>query len=337
VDVEPRSLRCFVAVAEELHFGRAAQRLFLSQQAVSRTIRALEVELGGRLFDRSTRRVELTEQGRRLLPHARAVLADYGRLVAAVQPRPARPALRVAVVSAADVAHPLVAALERDSGGAVDVVIGDMTSDQQVEALLAGALDVGIGRISPVIEDVRAVPVRFDPLVAAVPVDSPLRALAAVPGERAFVLTPDGDEWASWRAYCLATAEVLSLRTVAQRAGGAIATHHVLAERASALGLAWATLRSHAYALPAGAEVRPFAGLTPYYSWSLLTRADERRPDVLRFVAAAAAVAGLLGWVDGEPDLPGEPWLPDDDPHRAHLPVLRAAWSAAHAPIPEPS
>ncbi len=332
MDVEPRSLRCFVAVAEELHFGRAARRLFLSQQAVSRTIRALEEELGGRLFDRSTRRVELTDRGLRLLPHARAVLADYGRLVAAVQPRPARPALRVAVVSAADVAHPLVAALERDSGGAVDVVIGDMTSDQQVEALLACALDVGIGRVSPVPDAVRATPVRFDPLVAAVPVGSPLAALAEIPGDRAFVLTPDGDEWSSWREWCGATARALSLQTLAQRAGGAIATHHVLAERASALGLAWATLRSHAYAVPEGVAVRPFADVTPYYSWSLLTRAGEQRADVLGFVAAAGAVAGLLGWLDGEPHLPGEPWLPDGDPHAAHLPVLRDAWRAAHAP-----
>ena len=79
------------------------------------------------------------------------------------------------------------------------------------------------------------------------------------------------------------------------------------AERAGALGLAWATLRSHAYAVPEGVVIRPFAGVTPYYSWSLLTRAAEHRRDLLGFVAAGTAVAGLLGWLDGEPQLPGEP------------------------------
>ena len=276
--------------------------------------------------------MELTDRGRRLLPHARAVLADYARLVAAVQPRPARPALRVAVVSAADVVHPLVAALERDSGGAVDVVIGDMTSDQQVEALTNGSLDVGIGRISPVADGVRAVPVRFDPLVAAVPVGSPLRELAAVPGDQAFVLSPDGEEWDSWRAWCGATARALSLHTLAQRAGGAIATHHVLAERRAPrprLGdAALARLRS-----ARGRRGPAVRGVTPYYSWSLLTRAAEHRPDVLGFVAAGTAVAGLLGWLDGEPQLPGEPWLPDDDPHVVHLPVLRDACGGAGAHV----
>src|SRR3954470_2141373 len=74
-DLDSRLLRAFVAVAEELSFTRAAQRLHLTQQALSTQIRQLETRVGDRLLDRTTRSVGLTEAGERLLPHARAVLA----------------------------------------------------------------------------------------------------------------------------------------------------------------------------------------------------------------------------------------------------------------------
>lgn len=81
--MEPRLLRGFVAVAEELHFTRAAARLYVAQQALSRDVRRLEAALGAVLFVRTTRAVELTADGERLLPLARRVLAAHEALAAA--------------------------------------------------------------------------------------------------------------------------------------------------------------------------------------------------------------------------------------------------------------
>jgi DNA-binding transcriptional LysR family regulator len=84
-DVHGRELRYFVAVAEELHFTRAAERLYVSQPALSKQIRVLERQLGAELFRRDRQQVALTEAGEALLPHAREVLAAWSRGAAAVE------------------------------------------------------------------------------------------------------------------------------------------------------------------------------------------------------------------------------------------------------------
>src|SRR3954468_7194929 len=79
MDVHLRELRYFVAVAEQLHFGRAAEQLFVSQPALSKQIRALELRLRVKLFERDRRTVRLTAAGSALLPGAREVLATWQR------------------------------------------------------------------------------------------------------------------------------------------------------------------------------------------------------------------------------------------------------------------
>src|SRR4051794_167549 len=103
VDLDTRLLRAFVAVAEELHFTRAAERLFVAQQALSAQIRQLERRVGVTVFERSTRKVALTDAGERLLPHARTVLEALDTATAELEAarRAKRVTLRVGSVPAA--------------------------------------------------------------------------------------------------------------------------------------------------------------------------------------------------------------------------------------------
>jgi DNA-binding transcriptional LysR family regulator len=144
--MELRQLRYFVAVAEELNFTKAAQKLRVAQPALSRQIRQLEEEMGVELFERGRTGARLTKGGRAFLPEARAVLNQTAKAVRAAQTSSEAEALTLNVGYAWGLFHSLVpTAISRFHDGHRDVAINlfDMTAPQQSAALLEGRLDAG--------------------------------------------------------------------------------------------------------------------------------------------------------------------------------------------------
>jgi DNA-binding transcriptional LysR family regulator len=181
--LDPRLLRAFLAVAEDLHFTRAAARLYVAQQALSRDVRRLERELGADLFVRTTRQVTLTADGERLVPYARRVLEAQDDLLAAF--RQARPLLvdlnspglgtgRRVLHRARELAPECELMARYESG--LTYAAGE---------LLAGRLDASFGRFGGLAPALRAgldhQPVRYEPMAVLLPEDHPLAALEAVP------------------------------------------------------------------------------------------------------------------------------------------------------------
>ena len=147
--MELRHLRYFVVLAQELHYGRAAQRLCIAQPALSQQIKKLEKELGVQLFERSSRRVRLTPEGSQLLEYARRTLRDADALthLAEKVSRGQAGLLRLGAVSAATFTFlPLVLRNFVKSSDGVDVSLHVMDTPQQVEAMLEDRLDVGLVR-----------------------------------------------------------------------------------------------------------------------------------------------------------------------------------------------
>ena len=142
-----RQLRYFVAVAERLHFGRAAEALHISQPPLSRAIRALEDQLGVALFTRSRRRVELTPQGTRLLEEARRVTGHLERTVHELRAMAAgaHARLRIGFVSLADYGVlPGLLKAYKSAQPCVRLALREMLSPDQAAALAAGELDFGL-------------------------------------------------------------------------------------------------------------------------------------------------------------------------------------------------
>lgn len=146
-----RHLRYFVAVAEEKHFGRAAHRLHIVQPALSMQIRALEEDMGGPLFVRTSRRVELTEAGALLLIEARRTLAQAERAKSVVQRslRGEIGSVKVGFAGNAVLTGKLADNLRVFHRGypEAQLQIIEMEPHLQGEAILAGHLDVGIARV----------------------------------------------------------------------------------------------------------------------------------------------------------------------------------------------
>jgi DNA-binding transcriptional LysR family regulator len=186
--MELRQLRYFVAVAEELHFRRAAARLHISQPPLSQQIARLEEELGVSLLTRTRRRVELTPAGAAFLRDARVMLAELDVAVATARRIDTGQSglLRVNFVGSALLSIvPGIVQRFRRGRPEVELELRERSTVDQLRAVSAGVVDVGLVR--PPVEvddDLRTVVVMRERTVAALPVGHPLTELRRIPLRR---------------------------------------------------------------------------------------------------------------------------------------------------------
>ena len=178
--MELRHLRYFRAVAEELHFGRAAERLVMAQPPLSQQIRQLERELGVTLLTRSTRNVELTPAGRAFFTRTVEILAavdDAGEQARRIADG-AEGRLVIGCVGSAtySLLPRLVRALRKTLPNVDLSVRGEMLAPAQLLALHAGEIDLGLLRPPVVDPDIAAAVIRTDRLLVALPAEHRLTA-----------------------------------------------------------------------------------------------------------------------------------------------------------------
>ncbi len=173
-------MRYFVAVAEELNFRRAAERIHLTQPSLSAQIRQLEEEIGARLLDRNTSRVLLTPAGSRFLEDSRRILHDAQDSIRMAQSIAGGKAGQLSIGFVSSLGHgllPSVLRAYRRRFPKVELRLTEMDTTQQIEALNAHRLDlgfIGLGLPSDGINDLQMTTVCEESLVAVLPQDHPL-------------------------------------------------------------------------------------------------------------------------------------------------------------------
>ncbi|MFE9698250.1 LysR family transcriptional regulator [Streptomyces sp. NPDC006270] len=303
MDLDMAQLRAFVRTAEELHFGRAAGTLAVSQQALSKRIARLEFLLGTELFQRDGKGVRLTEDGRRFLLPARQTVAAADAAVAAVLGRE-RP-LRV------DVWGHLYAptrTLARVAGPAGELALGHGRDLPSVTtALLHGDIDAAFGRVHPPLPTgLTHRLVRLEPMDAVLGAE---HSLAAEPALRPDQLR-DSVLWAPG-----ALDRLDFLRRFADRFGIQNTATSVNLGLAHFLGGLAQQPRGFSL-LPADVPLPGVPGLrsvplvdpTPLYAWSLLWRTGNGRAGLHDLATACAEEAGRSRWLEYDP---ARDWLPE--------------------------
>ncbi|MFB4314420.1 LysR family transcriptional regulator [Actinomadura sp. 21ATH] len=278
-------MRAFVAAAEELHFGRAAERLFVTQQALSKRVRRLEEALGVSLFARTTRRVELTAAGRRFLPLARDVVDAYDRAVSAFSVEP----LRVDVYAERFTPLKVLRAAVEGAGVQVETSMRQGLGNA-LPAVRNGELDAAFGRARDVgawPEELARRPVHVVSVDAFVVNGHPLAGRASVSVEelRGFgVAMPDTGGSPEWRAWLERFRDELGVPVrFTAPALGVRDYGRLMREEKRAV-----VLSESGTDLPNDPEMRQIRIVepTPLHVWSIVWRRDDRDPRLQRLLRA---------------------------------------------------
>lgn len=293
MNLELRQLHVFLAAAKELHFSRAAQRLHVSQPALSQQIRVLERNLGATLFSRSSRMVELTPAGTALLEAAPRVLFEAERAQQRVREAANGTVGRLVIASVgtalASITPPVLRAM-RLRFPELRLEISQMDTAAQLTALGDHRIDVGLVRgpvTGPLLTTERLVE---EPLLVALPADHPLTELEYIPPkaltDEPFVLWPRAlgiEFFDTIISYCRRNG--FSPRIELE--GNDIETQLGLV--AAGLGVSlqpayYTNLRR------VGVEFRPLQGDTPKIELRIAWRTEDRSPAVAHFVSTARDV-----------------------------------------------
>ncbi|MFI8963697.1 LysR family transcriptional regulator [Streptomyces sp. NPDC053493] len=310
-DLDPRLLRAFVAVAEELHFTRAAGRLFVAQQALSRDVRRLERDLGAELFVRTTRQVALTEDGERLVPYARRVLTAYDELAEAFRAEP-RPLL--VDLNSPGLGHERVLRRARELAPDLELMARyESGLTHAAREMIAGRLDVSFGRYGGLAPDLRAGLeaqfVRYEPMAVLLPEDDPLAALPEVPLDalagRAVYAGAGNDRTPEWTdlAARLFAGHGVHVAAPAPLVVGMEEFRRVMAKAPTPV------LAVVDFPAMPGSVKRPLVDPVPLSPVSLVWRKGLRHPGLDALRRAAAALAARHGWHERPPGS----WLPADE------------------------
>jgi DNA-binding transcriptional LysR family regulator len=313
VDLDLAQVRAFVVTAEHQHFSRAAESLYLTQQALSKRIRRLEDSLATQLFLRTNRTVELTEDGRRFLPHARTLIEAADAALAAMSD--SQP-LRMDLIDYR-LAPMFILRRLAEQDPSLEVERSALRGlDNAIDPLQRGELDVAFGWVDglgqPLPDTLEHRLVRLEPLLALLPPEHPLASRSVIEltdlGPEGLWL-PSRNSPGEWREYIDRVTSALDVPV--DLSGISYDLRHTLEQ--ARYGKPRVTLVGMDMDLPRDLNVKvlPFSP-SPLFPWSIVWRKSKQRPALRRLLTLVDKTSRAERWCEYDP---GTCWLPTSPAH----------------------
>lgn len=292
--MELRHLRCFLAVAEELHFARAAEKLYIDQSPLSRTIKELEEELGAKLFTRTTRSTRLTHAGKAFLERVPRIFSalDQARDGVKSATNGFHGQLRIALSDGITPSRlPALLAQSREEDPEVEIRLFEVPLDQQLKGLHDDLYDAGFSMADEVGDGIMTIPAWEDELMVALHSRHPLLEYRRIPLEKVLQHRLVLGDPAFCQGHTRQVDRILQKRDEELQILQRVATFEVMMALVSAgLAVGLAGAAHIASSREPGVLARPLAGTPPMLATYLLRRDVEPSPMLARFIERVASI-----------------------------------------------